>query len=172
MCTTCVVCTRGCTRIFSWRPTHIMCMKPRCICIMYEENFTLFVPLIIVHAFAPHPINIPHYHQPTNHPPTHPPLPYSPPCLHYESHLHWIISDILLFSNIAGYEFPRITEHPLDALVPRHDPVTLNCKADGSPTPTISWYKDGELLKNDPGSHRMILPAGGLFFLKVKHFSC
>lgn len=68
----------------------------------------------------------------------------------------------------AGLEFPRITEHPLDALVPRHDPVTLNCKAEGSSPLTITWYKDGEQLKNDPGSHRMVLPAGGLFFLKVK----
>lgn len=56
----------------------------------------------------------------------------------------------------------------MDAIVPRHDPATLNCKAEGSPLPSVEWYKDGESLKVDPGSHRIILPAGGLFFLKVR----
>lgn len=62
---------------------------------------------------------------------------------------------------------PRITEHPIDTTVPRHEPATLNCKAEGSPQPTIQWYKDGVPLKILPGSHRILLPAGGLFFLKV-----
>ena len=66
-----------------------------------------------------------------------------------------------------GLELPKITENPSDMVVPRHDPATLNCKAEGAPKPTIEWFKDGELLKIEAGSHRMQLPAGGLFFLKV-----
>lgn len=71
----------------------------------------------------------------------------------------------------AGMGSPRIIEHPLDVMVPRYDPVTLNCKAEAVPSPIISWYKDGEPLKVEPGSHRMILPSGGLFFLKVHLFN-
>lgn len=69
----------------------------------------------------------------------------------------------------SGLEPAKIIEHPLDAVVPRHDPVTLNCKAEGSPKPKIDWYKDGEMLKIEPGSHQMFLPSGDLFFLKVVH---
>lgn len=74
---------------------------------------------------------------------------------------------ISFFYVIAGSDYPKIVEHPLDVMVPRYEPVTLNCKADGIPSPTITWYKDGEPLKIEQGLHRMILPAGGLFFLKV-----
>ncbi|XP_053694709.1 roundabout homolog 2-like [Sabethes cyaneus] len=66
-------------------------------------------------------------------------------------------------------EYPKITEHPLDVIVPRHEPTTLNCKAEGIPSPTITWYKDGEPIKAEQGSHKILLPAGGLFFLKVVH---
>ncbi|CAO1323968.1 unnamed protein product [Diamesa serratosioi] len=81
--------------------------------------------------------------------------------------------DILLIASaiccVLGLELPKITENPSDMVVPRHDPATLNCKAEGAPKPTIEWFKDGELLKIEAGSHRMQLPAGGLFFLKVVH---
>lgn len=68
---------------------------------------------------------------------------------------------------IAALQNPRIIEHPIDTTVPRHEPATLNCKAEGIPSPIIQWYKDGASLKILPGSHRVLLPAGGLFFLKV-----
>ncbi|KAH8419317.1 hypothetical protein KR222_004805, partial [Zaprionus bogoriensis] len=71
-------------------------------------------------------------------------------------------------SRSAG-ENPRIIEHPMDTTVPKSDPFTFNCKAEGNPTPTIQWFKDGQELKTDAGSHRIMLPAGGLFFLKVIH---
>ncbi|KNC26691.1 hypothetical protein FF38_04172 [Lucilia cuprina] len=64
---------------------------------------------------------------------------------------------------------PRIIEHPMDMVVPKNDPFTFNCKAEGSPKPSIQWFKDGYELKTDSGSHRILMPAGDLFFLKVIH---
>jgi len=67
---------------------------------------------------------------------------------------------------------PRITEHPVDQFVARQEPATLNCKAEGDPTPVITWYRNGRPVvtaNENPTSHRMLLPSGQLFFLKIVH---
>uniref|UniRef100_A0A4W5QRD3 Roundabout, axon guidance receptor, homolog 3 (Drosophila) n=1 Tax=Hucho hucho TaxID=62062 RepID=A0A4W5QRD3_9TELE len=67
---------------------------------------------------------------------------------------------------------PRIVEDPSDLIVSKGEPATLNCKAEGRPNPTVEWFKDGERVetdRDDPRSHRMLLPSGSLFFLRIVH---
>lgn len=63
-------------------------------------------------------------------------------------------------------------EHPQDQYVARNEPATLNCKAEGDPPPVITWYRNGQPVTTstgNPSSHRMLLPSGQLFFLRVIH---
>ncbi|KAI2803059.1 Roundabout 1 [Blomia tropicalis] len=60
---------------------------------------------------------------------------------------------------------PIIKEHPTSMVVKKQKPVTLSCKADGEPTPTIEWYKDNELVHKSP--NYIFLANGDLFILKV-----
>lgn len=64
-----------------------------------------------------------------------------------------------------------MVEEPKDTMVIRHQPATLECRAEGHPPPVISWYKDGLPLAHGSagGPRRVLLPAGGLFFLRATH---
>ncbi|KAG7177717.1 sax-3-like 1, partial [Homarus americanus] len=63
---------------------------------------------------------------------------------------------------------PVIKEHPNNMVVRRNDPTTLNCAASGAAR--VRWFRDGQevvTLTQDPRSHRVLLPSGSLFFLRV-----
>lgn len=75
-----------------------------------------------------------------------------------------IIVRFLIVFFFAAQQRPRIVEHPSDAIAVRDEPLTLNCKAVGRPTPEIQWYYNGTPLV--PSERRVVLPEGSLFFLR------
>lgn len=62
---------------------------------------------------------------------------------------------------------PVIMEHPSDAIVLKGSPTELKCSASGSPTPSISWFKDGIPISSDKSGRRTILPEGNLYFMRT-----
>lgn len=60
---------------------------------------------------------------------------------------------------------PRIIDDPTNVTVLRNEPATLRCAFDGVPQPEVTWYREGEAL--EPRGHRLVLPDGALFFLRV-----
>jgi len=92
---------------------------------------------------------------------------------------YWILRGLpaiwFLLFNAKGVHTttnPRIIEHPEDAYVAKNEPATLNCKAEGSPAPLVTWFRNGQPVmtaNENPSSHRMLLPSGQLFFLRIIH---
>ncbi|XP_052804900.1 roundabout homolog 2-like isoform X2 [Mya arenaria] len=69
---------------------------------------------------------------------------------------------------------PRITEQPMDSYFAKNLPATLDCKAEGEPTPTISWYQNDrkivfDSITNYNDNTRMIVDQGRLFMLQFLH---
>ncbi|XP_071518345.1 roundabout homolog 2-like [Panulirus ornatus] len=100
---------------------------------------------------------------------------HAPPCTSVLAYfivtlLAWTHSPMVASAN-GGERVPRILEHPQSLVVPRRGPATLNCAAEGSPSPKITWFRDGVVVTTspeDPRSHKVILPSGSLFFLSIK----
>ncbi|XP_064651159.1 roundabout homolog 2-like isoform X2 [Lineus longissimus] len=71
-----------------------------------------------------------------------------------------------------GLPNPRIVEHPQNQYVAKNDPATLNCKAEGDPPPTITWYRNKRPVitaRENPTSHRTLVNYGQLFFYRIIH---
>ena len=91
-------------------------------------------------------------------------------CLHHYLKKKCILNILIQLANIyfsivAGP--PVIKEQPVGGIVRKNDPYTLNCATLNANQ--IKWYHDGRLidLKVDPSNHRIHLPNGSLFFLRV-----
>ncbi|XP_069115419.1 roundabout homolog 2-like isoform X2 [Argopecten irradians] len=67
---------------------------------------------------------------------------------------------------------PRITEHPQDDYLSPNNPETLDCRAEGEPKPTITWYHNGQRVityPENPSTPKMLIEDRKLFFLSVTH---
>ncbi|XP_060067917.1 roundabout homolog 1-like isoform X3 [Ylistrum balloti] len=67
---------------------------------------------------------------------------------------------------------PRITEHPQDDYLSPNNPETLDCRAEGDPKPTITWYHNNERVityPENPSTPKMLIEDRKLFFLSVTH---
>ena len=69
----------------------------------------------------------------------------------------------ILFTGLRVYKPPEFTETPQGIAGAYYSAVNLTCKATGSPTPTIYWYKDGDPLSNNNDDSSVLkIPELGL----------
>ena len=90
--------------------------------------------------------------------------------MHCGHHSHYKV--VVYVTGVNQVTNPHITEHPKDQYVFRNEPAVLNCKAEGNPPPNITWYQNGSrviTVMENPTSHRMLLPSGQLFFVRIIH---
>uniref|UniRef100_A0A3P8RUL4 Ig-like domain-containing protein n=1 Tax=Amphiprion percula TaxID=161767 RepID=A0A3P8RUL4_AMPPE len=90
-----------------------------------------------------------------------PPLPdrFTPaPLLRANANVLLVFLTIALFQSFS-LELPVIQSHPSTLDVILNNPITLPCRATGSPRPTITWQKEG-------GSFT-VLPNGSLQISKA-----
>ena len=52
--------------------------------------------------------------------------------------------------SVAVTQKPIITQNPVSVTAQLYQDITLSCEAQGCPTPTYSWYKDGVLVSHLP----------------------
>ena len=76
--------------------------------------------------------------------------------------LLWLL---LMLDSVWG-SAPRIEQHPSSIVVNTSDPVTLECRASGKPSPKITWYKDGQLIQL-PNAKLSLIHDSNLFIMSA-----
>jgi len=69
--------------------------------------------------------------------------------------------------NSFSLDAPSITLHPANTTTTEGQNVTLACNATGNPSPSITWYKDGQLVII---SGRFTQDSSSLTITKVSRF--
>lgn len=72
---------------------------------------------------------------------------------------------LLLFVDL---EPPTVLENLKDEVAIRHQNVTLSCKVDGFPSPTVKWMKDWRPL-SDCGRMKMVNTKPEVFMLEISN---